>query len=139
MRKIFRMGYEPCKGDCYAWGDVLPIDDLDPEKRAAVKTKLLDLHRPMCGNAALRYGVDFDEHRRLFIAYFYHYGAVETFCAESMLSVVDELADSALAHFRSEQHQKELSLSSGLGRDACAYGTDEELSSFIDRSARSMQ
>ncbi len=65
MRKIFRMGYEPCKGDCYAWDDVLPIDDLDPEKRAAVKTKLLDLHRPMCGNAALRYGVDFDEHRRL--------------------------------------------------------------------------
>jgi hypothetical protein len=92
----------------------------------------------MCGNAALRYGVDFDEHRRLFIAYFYHYGAVETFCAESMLSVVDELADCALAHFRSDQYQTELGINPGLGRDACAYGTDETLSDFIDRSARSM-
>ena len=82
-RKIFRMGYEPCKGDCYCYDDVLPVDDLDPEKRQAVIKKLLELHAPMCGNEALRYGVDFSEELRLFVGFFYHYGATETFVSSS--------------------------------------------------------
>lgn len=136
MRKIFRMGYEPCKGDCYAHADVLPIDELNPARKQAVTQKLLDMHAPMCGNAALRYGVDLDEERRLFLGFFYHYGALETFIGPDMLGVVDAIAESALAHFKSEQFKAEQAAAPGLGRGACAYGSDESLVDFINRSTR---
>ena len=138
MRKIFRMGYEPCKGDCYCYDDVLPIDELNPAHKQAVTQKLLDMHAPMCGNAALRYGVDFDEERQLFLGFFYHYGALETFLGPDMLGVVDAIAESALAHFKSEQFKAEQAAAPGLGRGACAYGSDESLVDFINRSARAM-
>jgi len=136
MRKIFRMGYEPCKGDCYFYDDVLPIDELNPARKQAVTQKLLDMHAPMCGNAALRYGVDLDEERRLFLGFFYHYGAFETFIGPDLLGVVDAIAESALAHFKSEQFKAEQAAAPGLGRGACAYGSDESLVDFINRSAR---
>lgn len=138
MRKIFRMGYEPCKGDCYAYDDVLPIDDMTPERRERTVKKLLKMHAPMCGNEALRYGIDFDEQRRLFIGFFYHYGAVETFLDIDMLACVEQIADCALEHFKSEQFRAEASAAPGLGHDACAYGRDEDLVGFIQRSARSV-
>ncbi len=120
LRKIFRMGYEPCKGDCYCYDDVLPIDELDSTRKAAVVQKLLDMHAPMCGNEALRYGVDL----------------VETFLGTDMLGVVDQIADSALAHFASEQFAKEAALAPGLGRGVCAYGNDASLVDFIQKTAR---
>jgi len=135
-RKIFRMGYEPCKGDCYCYDDVLPVDDLDPEKRQAMIKKLLEMHAPMCGNEALRYGVDFSEELRLFVGFFYHYGATETFINSSMLSCVEQIANSALSHFASEQFKIESSGREGLGRSACAYGSDETLVDFINKTAR---
>lgn len=135
-RKIFRMGYEPCKGDCYAYDEVIPLSDLDPNKRERVTKKLLEMHAPMCGNEALRYGVDFDEERRLFVGFFYHYGTLETFLSTDMLGCVDQIADCALEHFASSQFKIESTGREGLGRSACAYGTDETLVDFINRTAR---
>ena len=96
MRKIFRMGYEPCKGDRYAYDDVLPVQDLAPGARERVMAKLLEMHAPMCGNEALRYGVDLDEERRLFVGFFYHYGAIETFVSDDMISCVEIMSYSKL-------------------------------------------
>ena len=138
MRKIFRMGYEPCKGDCYEYDVTLPIDELNTARREATIAKLLEMHAPMCGNEALRYGVDLDEEQKLFVGFFYHYGAIETFLGPDMLGVVDAIAESALAHFKSEQFKVEQGIAPGLGRGACAYGSDESLVDFINRSARSL-
>lgn len=132
------MGYEPCKGDCYAYDDVLPVQDLAPGARERVMAKLLEMHAPMCGNEALRYGVDLDEERRLFVGFFYHYGAIETFVSDDMISCVESIADCALEHFKSSQFAEETKISQGLGRSACAYGRDEDLVSFIKRTAREM-
>lgn len=136
MKKIFRMGYEPCKGDCYAYDDVLPLSDLRPMQRERIIKKLLEMHAPMCGNTALRYGVDFDEQRRLFVGFFYHYGAIEVFLDTEMLDCVEQIANCALEHFKSEQYKSESAGREGLGRSACAYGTDDTLVDFIKRTAR---
>jgi len=48
-----------------------------------------------------------------------------------MLACVEQIADCALEHFKSEQFRAEASAAPGLGRDACAYGRDEDLVGFI--------
>jgi hypothetical protein len=132
------MGYEPCKGDCYAYDDVLPLDELNEADKAEIQVKLLQMHNPMCGNAAMRYGVDLDENRQVYIGFFYHFGAIETMSDVTLKGIVNQILDCALAHFATEQYREEIRQHPGLGRDACAYGTDAALMDFVRRSARSM-
>lgn len=137
LRKLFRMGYEPCKGDCY-WSKILPLGDLDVADKAEIEAKLIQMHDPMCGNAAMRYGVDLDEDRQVYVGFFYHFGAVETMTDPSLKGIINQILDCALSHFASEQYQEEIQMYPGLGRDACAYGTNEKLLDFIHRSERTM-
>lgn len=136
-RKLFRMGYEPCKGDCYM-GKVFPITDFSPEEREEIERKLLAIHDPTCGNANVRFGVDLDEARGTFVGVFYHYGAMETVLSESLKGALDGLLDLAVEHFASDQWREELAQDPGLGRDACAYGTNDSLLAFVRRTGRSL-
>ena len=71
MRKVFRMQYEPCSGQCYTGGDDSPINKESFKAIGALKTdknrlesfitKLTKAHEPLCGNEEMRLGVDYDE------------------------------------------------------------------------------
>lgn len=135
MRKLFRMQYEPCNGDCYAYDDILPLDGLTPQQLKSVMDKLVECHRPLCGNANLRYGLDLDEQRHVFIGSFWHYGKLELVSADTCLDAIQLLADTILRHFLSDAGKAELARDAGLGHSVCHYGEDQDLRRWMVRSS----
>lgn len=137
MRKIFRMQYEPCNGDCYAWDDVLPLVDVEGDIKhlKELMDKFILAHNPLCGNINLRYGIDFDEQSRLFIGSFWHYGKLELFTNSNSLVLVEQLLDYAIAHYKTDIGKAELATDSGLGHRVCHYDEDKDLRRFIVKAS----
>lgn len=160
MRKIFRMAYETCSGQCYDHSDVMRIHNLGLDVRgaAAFLKRLLAMHGPACGNANLQFRLDADEwqvqhpdeswppskdaqgrivsnswysdHVR-FVASFYRYGALDLFSDDTALGAMNKLIDGALAWYASEEGQAKLGPDAGTGRESvCHHGTDEKLVDF---------
>lgn len=145
MRKIFRMAYESCSGQCYAYSDVMRIHTLGLDVRgaAAFLARLLDMHRPSCGNPNLQFRLDADEYteydfdydvehpRTRFVASFYRYGALDLYGGATAREAMDKLIDGALAWYASDEGREKLGSSPGAGRESvCHHGTDEKLVDF---------
>lgn len=136
-RKILAMTYkdghesineEACRGDCYAYDDVLRIrGDWSPEQLRATLRHLIQMHAGICGNDRYRLGVDLDEENMIFVGTFTHYGALETVCDRTISGVVEKLAAVVGAYMVSPQRTADLATYPGLGRSACAYGEDDAL------------
>lgn len=151
MRKIFRMKYESCNGQCYDHDDVMRIHNLglDVEGAAAFLKRLLAVHAPSCGNSNLEFRLDVDEYKRRgkytglryeevddqrFVASFYRYGSLDLFAADTPLEAMNMMIDGALAWYASDEGQQKLTLderTAGYNRvDVCHHGTDEKLVKF---------
>lgn len=147
MRKIFRMQYEPCNGDCYAYDpsddndsddngdDQLPLDPLrhDLPRLKRIMDKLVAMHEPLCGNVNLRYGIDLCETNKVFIGSFWHYGKLELFTGKDLYILVEEMADYILAFYKTEAYAEESKNDKGLGHSVCHYGEDQDLRRFMIR------
>jgi len=129
MRKLFRMQYEPCNGQCYTDDEVLSLANMTPDEAIEMMDLLTAIHEPACGNANVRYAIDLNE--RVFVAVFLHYGKIETFADTSLTGVVRALATAAKAHFASPIWQQELLLGGDLGHRVCHHGEDEDLRRFM--------
>ena len=137
-RKILCMTYrnhelsvneEECRGDCYAYDDVLKIrsEDWTVETLKVTISHLMQIHGRICGNAQYRLGVDLDEQSGTYIGTFLHFGALDTCCDATLTGVVEKLADAVNSYFASPDAKRDAAVDSGLGRGACAYGEDEAL------------
>ena len=163
MRKIFRMQYEPCNGQCYAWddddddtstssggggggsdddddrdSDILPLRALrnDPVRLKRVMDKLVAMHQELCGNKNLRYGIDLDEDNHIFIGSFWHYGKLELFTDKNHIALIEKMADFVLPFYQSEAYHEESKHDKGLGHEVCEHGEDDNLLRFIIRSSK---
>ena len=63
MRKLFRMKYESCSGQCYADEDVMRIHDLglDAVGAATFLRRLLAMHEPSCGDPNISFSLDVED------------------------------------------------------------------------------
>lgn len=145
MRKLFRMKYEPCVGQCYAYSDVMRIHTLGLDARgaAAFLRRLLAAHAPSCGDPGIEFRLDADEFTRSeynggdykdvedvrFVASFYHHGALDLFASDTPLGALDQLIDAALAYYETQAF-KSLHDETLLRERVCEHGTDEKLVSF---------
>lgn len=146
MRKLFRMKYESCSGQCYAYSDVMRIHTLglDVEGTVAFLKRLLSMHAPSCGNPNIQFRLDADEydlnidglvtqHER-FVASFYRYGSLDLFAGATPLDAMNALIDGALAWYQSDEGKQQLlkdGFTSGYDRaTVCHHGTDDKLVSF---------
>lgn len=137
MRKLFRMKYEPCTGQCYAYSDVMRIHTLGLDVKGAVAflKRLVAIHEPSCGNENIEYRLDVDEfHVRgsgpceRFIASFYHYGSLDLFAGGTPLEALNKLIDAALEYYASDDYKSRVD--KGLGHSVCHHGDDKKLIEF---------
>lgn len=165
MRKIFRMQYEPCNGECYAWDrddddrgsdsgsgsggsggsddddkdtDIMPLRALrnDPIRLKSVMTKLVSMHEELCGNKNLRYGIDLDEDRNIFIGSFWHYGKLELFTETCHIRLIEKMADFVIPFYKTEAYFEESKQDKGLGHTVCEHGENDNLLRFIIRTSK---
>ncbi len=144
MRKLFRMKYEKCSGQCYAYSDVMRIHTLglDVEGTVAFLKRLLAMHAPSCGNESLQFRLDEDtydlnidglvtEHSR-FVASFWHYGTLDLFGGASPLDAMNALIDGVMAWYASDEGKELLARDSleAVRGTVCHHGTDEKLVNF---------
>ena len=147
-RKILTMGFEPrsnavklngeaCDGDCYEYDVTLRANDAswNIPTLAAACGMLLGVHAVICGNERLRIGISLDESRSIWIGSFFHYGSEEIVTASGLTECVEELARVVRAYSTSPQAIQDAALAPGRGRNACSYGEDATLVSFMVRSA----
>jgi hypothetical protein len=131
------MKYEPCAGQCYAYSDVMRIHTLGLDVQGAVRflQRLVAIHGPSCGNENLQFRLDVEERIPLFkvpvfIASFYHYGALDLFYGPTPLEALDKMIDAALAYYSSEQYEEDVVEHGGGDHDACEHGDDKKLVEF---------
>lgn len=160
MRKIFRMQYEPCNGLCYAWDndddsagsgiggggsidddkdtDILPLRALrnDPTRLKSIMVKLVAMHQELCGNTNIRYGIDLDEDRGIFIGSFWHYGKLELFTDTNHITLIEQMADFVLPFYQTEAYGEESKHDKGVGHSVCEHGEDDDLLRFIIRTSK---
>lgn len=131
MRKLFRMQYESCTGQCYAYSDVMKIHTLGLDEQGAVAflKRLLAIHGPSCGNPSLAYRLDHAEvgGRDVFIASFARYGSLDLFAAETSLGALNQMIDAALVYYESAEYK---AFGAGNGHDVCHHGQDNKLLDF---------
>lgn len=151
MRKVFRMQYEPCNGDCYAWGDD-DDDDVKHENTASFSSirslkdnlprlkslmdRLVKIHEPLCGNANMRYAIDQDTKTGLYVGSFWHYGKLELVMNSTILNTLEDLIEMVLKHITSEAGIAEVAADPGLGHSVCHYGEDQDLRKFVLKAAK---
>lgn len=148
MRKLFRMKYESCSGQCYAYSDVMRIHTLglDATGAATFLNRLVSMHEPSCGNPNIEFRLDADEFTRgrtisdgdtgdyvyaqdtRFVASFYHYGSLDLFAGDSPLEAMNLLIDAALAFYKSDEYLAQANKGSGHG--VCHHGDDRKLIEF---------
>ena len=144
MRKLFRMKYEACTGQCYTYSDVMRIHTLglDVEGAVAFLKDLIAIHEPSCGNANIEYRLDVDEFTRSvynggddvdvpdyrFVASFYHYGTLDLFAGDTPLEAMQKLIKAALEYYQSDDYKSQLD--KGSGHEVCHHGDDKKLISF---------
>lgn len=133
MRKLFRMQYEPCNGECYAPGDVLNLSGLskDVPRRERLLADLKAIHDPICGNAAYRYGMDLDEESGTFVASFWHAGKLELFAGSGMVAVLEDFCQAVKFHFQTVEGIRELQDNPGLGAEVCRHSEGNKLDEFM--------
>ena len=95
MRKLFRMKYEPCNGQCYAHDDVLKAADIgcSPDEYRKVLDGLVAIHERACGNADVWYALDHDDTTGVFVASFGHPEGLELFAGRDPRDVLGRLVD----------------------------------------------
>lgn len=132
MRKLFRMKYEPCDGRCYAWEDVINMEELgvDVKSAAALLDRIINIHEPACGNENLAYALDYDEDSKVFIASFIHYGSLDLFADQKALGALNKLIDAALLYYSTEEYKTLVKEKPGKGHDVCEHGEDHDLRRF---------
>lgn len=132
MRKMFRMKYESCFGQCYEWSDVMRIRtlDLDEEGAATFLKRLLAVHGPACGNSRLAFRLDHDEELDFFVASFERYGSLDLFADRTALGAMNKLIDGALKYYETNEYAAAVGAEPGVGRGACHHGDDEKLVDF---------
>ena len=150
MRKMFRMKYEPCTGQCYAPSDVMRIHTLglDVEGAVVFLKRLLAMHAPSCGNESLQFRLDedtfyrkvpvengYDDHvfeRKAFtrfVASFWHYGTLDLFAGDTPLEALNKMIDAALEYYKSEEYLNHPNYEHDR-HNVCHHGTDEKLVNF---------
>ncbi len=144
MRKLFRMKYESCNGQCYADEDVMKIHSLglDVEGAAAFLQRLLAMHEPSCGNPQISFSLDVDDGSEnqppTYIAAMQRYGALDLHVGRTALEALNKLIDGALAWYASVEYQVIVSEQPGAGHRVCHHGDDRALIEFaITRSGLS--
>lgn len=138
MRKMFRMKYESCNGECYAYSDVMRIHNLglDTESAVSFLRRLVEIHKPSCGNANLQFRLDVDDELGVFVASFYHYGSLDLFCDKTPLNALNRMIDAVLAYYKSEVFKLDCGTDPNLFLDyekqhnLCRHGDDKKLISF---------
>lgn len=137
MRKLFRMKYESCNGQCYADADVMQIHNLglDVESAAEFLQRLLAMHEPSCGNPRISFSLDVDDDSGTYVASMQRYGALDLHVGRTPLEALDKLIDGALAWYASVEYQVLVSEQPGTGHGVCHHGDDRALIEFaITRS-----
>ena len=137
MRKLFRMKYESCNGQCYASDDVaqLHLLGLDAEGAATFLRRLLAMHEPSCGNPQISFSLDVDDATSTYVAAMQRYGALDLHVGRTALEALDKLIDGALAWYASVEYQVIVSERPGVGHGVCHHGDDRALIEFaITRS-----
>lgn len=134
MRKLFRMQYESCNGQCYAYSDVMRIHTLglDAQGAAAFLKRLVAMHAPSCGNDQLGFKLDVDEttfEAPVFVASFQRYGALDLFLGKTPLEAMDKMIDGALAYYRSDEYKAHPTTEHSR-HAICHHGTDDKLIEF---------
>jgi hypothetical protein len=137
VRKLFRMKYESCNGQCYADEDVMKIHNLglDVEGAATFLRRLLAMHEPSCGNPQISFSLDVDDDTGAYVAAMQRYGALDLHVGRTALEALDKLIDGALAWYASVEYQVIASERPGAGHRVCHHGDDRRLIEFaITRS-----
>lgn len=140
MRKLFRMKYESCNGQCYADEDVMRIHDLglDAVGAAEFLRRLLAMHEPSCGNPNISFSLDVEDlegQPPIYVAAMQRYGALDLHVAFTPLEALDKLIDGALAWYGSIEYQTLIAEKPGAGHGVCHHGDDRALIEFaITRS-----
>lgn len=131
MRKLFRMAYESCSGQCYANSDVMRIHTLglDVQSAAAFLKRLLAMHAPSCGNPNLQFRLDHDEELGVFVASFQRYSALDLFAGRTPLEAMDKLIDGALAYYNTDAFKAQWQPDQDRA-SVCHHGTDDKLVEF---------
>lgn len=132
MRKLFRMKYEGCTGQCYAYSDVMRIHTLglDMEGAVAFLKRLVAMHAPSCGNPELAFRLDVDDDLGVFVASFQRYGSLDLFTGRTPLEAMNKLIDGALAYYETDEYKDAIAAKPGAGHGVCHHGTDDKLISF---------
>ena len=132
MRKLFRMKYEPCSGRCYAWEDVINMEELgiDVKSASVLLDRIIKIHEPVCGNENLAYALDYDENLKIFVASFIHYGSLDLFADQKALGALSKLIDAALLYYNTEEYKTLTKEKPGKGHDVCEHGEDYDLRRF---------
>lgn len=132
MRKLFRMKYESCNGQCYSHDDVVQIHDLglDVVGAAEFLRRLLAMHEPSCGNPNISFSLDVDDVSRTYVAAMQRYGALDLHVGSTAREALDKLIDGALAWYASVEYQVLVSENSGLRHAVCRHGSDSALLEF---------
>jgi hypothetical protein len=132
MRKIFRMKYESCNGECYDHSDVMKIRTLGLDVQGAVHfiRRLIEMHRPSCGNDQLAFRLDVSDKFDIFIASFEHYGALDLFEGKTALEAMDAMIDAVLAYYKTDEYKKLVAERPGVGHTMCRHGEDDKLVHF---------
>lgn len=137
MRKLFRMKYESCSGQCYADADVMKIHSLglDAQGAAVFLHRLLAMHSPSCGNPAIAFSLDVEDESHTYVAAMQRYGALDLHVGATALEAMDKLIDGALAWYASEEGVRLMAEMPGAGHGVCHHGDDQALVEFaISRS-----
>lgn len=142
MRKLFRMKYEACNGQCYEYSDVMRIHalGLDTQGAVAFLKRLVAMHEPSCGNAELQFRLDEDTwipkesasqaSQTRFVASFYHYGSLDLFGGATPLEAMNKLIDAALAYYQTDEYKAAVTAKPGAGHGVCHHGDDKKLVEF---------
>lgn len=137
MRKLFRMKYESCNGQCYADADVMQIHNLGLSAVGAATflQRLLAMHEPSCGNPEISFSLDVEDATGTYVAAMQRYGALDLHVGRTALEALDKLIDGALAWYASVEYQVLVSERPGDGHGVCHHGDDRKLIEFaITRS-----
>jgi hypothetical protein len=138
MRKLFRMAYESCSGQCYAYSDVMRIHTLGLDIKGAAEflRRLLAMHAPSCGNPNIQFRLDHDEDLGIFVASMHRYGQLDLFAGKTPLEAMNKLIDGALAYYTTTDFKanRREDLDHGVIRadraGVCHHGTDDKLINF---------
>lgn len=135
MRKLFRMKYESCSGQCYADEDVIQIHNLglDAQGAAAFLRRLLAMHEPSCGNPNIAFSLDVEDSSNTYVAAMQRYGALDLYLGTTPLEAMNKLIDGALAWYSSDEFDAK-----ATNHSVCHHGDDKKLIEFaIARSGLS--